>query len=313
MAVMFLSIIAVSFSSCGKDSSKPAPTVTILTASADGYKVAFTINSTDATTYSWDFGDGTGTSTEQNPVYEYTQSGTYTAKVTVTGEGGSAEATKEVTIAASKYEMLTGGPALTGGKSWVMSSTDPVLVMYATDPTLANPDLVDSENPAGVLGLIGLGSEYEDTFTFLDAGSFKQDPKNGKGVASALWAAIEQVPFTASAGEESLGLADFTAPTSATFTYNETDLTMSIMPDQDDPTVVTDVTYTGLPYIEIKDGGYLAIIEWPRKYPVLELTNDKLTIGVFAHFPGNKTPGQDYTNFEPTHVLLISFVPATSK
>ena len=39
--------------------------------------------------FSWDFGDGVGTSTEQNPVYIYTAAGTYTATVTVADSLGA--------------------------------------------------------------------------------------------------------------------------------------------------------------------------------------------------------------------------------
>jgi PKD repeat protein len=39
-------------------------------------------------TWEWDFGDG-GTSTDQDPSYEYTTAGTYTVSLTVTGPGGS--------------------------------------------------------------------------------------------------------------------------------------------------------------------------------------------------------------------------------
>jgi hypothetical protein len=40
-------------------------------------------------TYSWDFGDGVGTSTVASPQYAYSAIGTYTVKLTVTGPGGS--------------------------------------------------------------------------------------------------------------------------------------------------------------------------------------------------------------------------------
>ena len=52
-------------------------------------RVNFTDQSTgDITSWSWDFGDG-ATSTEQNPSHTYTDAGTYTVSLTVTGLGGS--------------------------------------------------------------------------------------------------------------------------------------------------------------------------------------------------------------------------------
>jgi hypothetical protein len=48
------------------------------------FKVEFTNKSVNAISYFWDFGNGQ-TSTEENPVTYYYQSGQYTAKLTVTG------------------------------------------------------------------------------------------------------------------------------------------------------------------------------------------------------------------------------------
>ena len=56
--------------------------------------VQFTDQSTgDVTSWSWSFGDG-GTSTQQNPSYEYTDAGDYTVSLTVTGPVGSDTETK---------------------------------------------------------------------------------------------------------------------------------------------------------------------------------------------------------------------------
>ena len=64
--------------------------------------MAFTVAATDADsdtlTYSWDFGDGSAASTQQNPTHSYTTAGTYTAKVTVSdGKGGTATKSFPVT------------------------------------------------------------------------------------------------------------------------------------------------------------------------------------------------------------------------
>jgi len=58
-------------------------------------KVQFTDLSTEnPTSLSWDFGDGIGTSTAQNPMYEYVGAGTYTVSLTATNPYGSSTATK---------------------------------------------------------------------------------------------------------------------------------------------------------------------------------------------------------------------------
>ncbi len=50
--------------------------------------VTFTDLSNNATTWSWDFGDG-GRSSERNPSYTYSRAGLYTVSLTVTGPGGT--------------------------------------------------------------------------------------------------------------------------------------------------------------------------------------------------------------------------------
>jgi len=68
------------------------------TADLTGGPVPLTVNFTDQSTgditsWSWDFGDG-ATSTEQNPSHTYTDAGTYTVSLAVTGLCGSDMETK---------------------------------------------------------------------------------------------------------------------------------------------------------------------------------------------------------------------------
>lgn len=71
----------------------------------DGLTVTFTDASTDADdntlTYTWDFGDDTGTSNEANPTYIYTANGIYTVKLTV--NDGTDEHTYEETIIVGNF------------------------------------------------------------------------------------------------------------------------------------------------------------------------------------------------------------------
>lgn len=54
----------------------------------DGITVQFTNYSTDADEYLWDFGDG-NSSTEENPLHEYAESGNFIITLTAKGKGGS--------------------------------------------------------------------------------------------------------------------------------------------------------------------------------------------------------------------------------
>jgi len=75
----------------------PAPVANFSGSPTSG-SAPLTVNFTDLSTgsitsWSWTFGDG-GTSTAQNPSYQYTAAGTYTVSLTVTGPGGSDGETK---------------------------------------------------------------------------------------------------------------------------------------------------------------------------------------------------------------------------
>lgn len=86
-----LALAAVIFTSCKKEDKKPLPDANFsFVATGDGKTVQFTNESTNALTYLWEFGD-TQTSTEVNPTHIYPDYGTFTVKLTATGDGGTAD------------------------------------------------------------------------------------------------------------------------------------------------------------------------------------------------------------------------------
>ena len=78
--------------------------------------MSFTAAATDADsdplTYSWNFGDNTAPSTQQNPTHTYATAGTFNAVVTVSdGKGGTATKTVPITVApadntSARYRVL---------------------------------------------------------------------------------------------------------------------------------------------------------------------------------------------------------------
>lgn len=60
--------------------------------------VNFTNNSTNATSYLWEFGTGGDPSTEPNPTYVYTPLGSFTVTLTATNSDGDSVATQEIDV-----------------------------------------------------------------------------------------------------------------------------------------------------------------------------------------------------------------------
>ncbi len=290
-----IGLMLLSVSSCTK--KVDPPTVTIF-ASVDGYVVAFTATATNTDTYNWDFGDGESGS-EQNPVHTYAQSGSYTATLIVTGEGGTAEASTTVVISASPLEMLTGGPSATNGKSWVFSPAgsegDGI---YKADPDFTFEDPI----PAGILGLIGLPIEYEDEFIFHNDLSYSHDVMNDSVVCDVIFAMLNGLEFRPSA-EDVIVLAPFT-PTAATFTFTEnTDLTLETTSDEDEENT-WETTWSDVTVLEIEGGTeFIGILDFTRKYIVFNISVDQLQIGMFV----SATEGSK-ANY-PSHLLRMTFIP----
>ncbi len=100
---------AGSFYAVGSQETIPAPVAAFSGTPVTGVAslaVTFTDSSTNATSWSWDFGDG-NTSTTQNPTNTYVSPGRYTVSLTATNAGGSDDEVKTFYIKAT-------GP--TGGK-----------------------------------------------------------------------------------------------------------------------------------------------------------------------------------------------------
>ena len=69
--------------------------------------VAFTDTSTGTpTSWLWDFGDGSPTSTSQNPTHEYDTAGTYTVSLTATNANGSTAAATQITVTEPAFTTL---------------------------------------------------------------------------------------------------------------------------------------------------------------------------------------------------------------
>lgn len=93
--IAFIAVSLITFS-CA-DPVMPTPDFTF---EIDDKVVTFTNTSMDATSYSWDFGDGSAAVTDENPTHTYDAYGDYDVRLTATNDEG--EETKKTTISVVK-------------------------------------------------------------------------------------------------------------------------------------------------------------------------------------------------------------------
>jgi PKD repeat protein len=145
--------------------------------STSGLIATFTNSTTNGTSYSWDFGDGS-TSTETDPTHSYTADGVYTVVLTATNACGSSTVTQTVTITTPPSANFTAGP-LTGcpGMTVVYDNTSSDnATTFAWSFPGGTPDTSSLENPAVVYNtsgqydvtLIASNSAGADTVVFVN-------------------------------------------------------------------------------------------------------------------------------------------------
>lgn len=97
--------------------------------------VEFTNTSSNADSYSWDFGDGGGASTEENPTYTYPSDGVYTVTLTATNSDGSDEILKDIILGESN-DLITNG-TFTDESNWT------IINQWETNNTNGNVTIED--------------------------------------------------------------------------------------------------------------------------------------------------------------------------
>lgn len=103
-------------------------TLAAFTSSVNGTVVAFTNNSSNATSYLWDFGDG-ATSAETDPVHDYGQNGVFEVSLTAYGDCDTVTVTQQV-----EPELILQAPeaGLTAGQT---SGCAPFTVQFTDEST----------------------------------------------------------------------------------------------------------------------------------------------------------------------------------
>lgn len=110
------------FSSCKKDDDNGDAVksrFSVATDEIDGFKVNITNDSENATSYDWNFGDGSTTGTQSDATFSYTYAAAGTYTITLTAKNGSETnvSSKEITISGMTLKQFLSGTSASG-KVW---------------------------------------------------------------------------------------------------------------------------------------------------------------------------------------------------
>lgn len=268
--------------------------------SVKGKRVAFQGLTHSATGWIWDFGDG-ATSTEQNPVHDYSAGGYYTAVLTATDVSG-ASLTKEVALALdiTPFVLLTGGATAINGKTWKLSSGHSENDYFAnSDATLSPFDGAPNPLPSGIFGAgLGMGEVYDDEFTFHFDGNYGHDVKADEAAFSGL---VFQFVTTGGAGIVNDGGSDFglctglyTPEAGATFTYaeNENFEIASVYGPGGK------LTYQGVSTLDFSGSEFVGFYDFENKVIIQDITDNSMRLVMFL------AASQDFIGVNSNAIVL---------
>ena len=298
-------MMALNLTSCGDD-PVPAPTVKI-DVQKDGHKVVIAVLATDVNSYEWDYGDGNKSTASGSHEYTYEYSGDYVINVKVTGDGGTAFTSANVTIDPEPSEILAGTPKThPNGKTWVLdpkyhagkNGAGPLIPAL----TITYPFLVDNVLEVA----LNMGAEYDNEFTFKYDGSLVINNKNGVSFGSQMYSfAVAQTgPAPGFEGGNGLCGIAYTPKANGKYELKKGDLNMDVVIE--DPANLGagwqkgKLALTNQMYIEPTD--YFGFLEITKTVLVKSITSEQMDVMFFMH-------GVVQEPMLPSTAIHVSFIP----
>ncbi len=278
--------------SCKKEASNNLPLqVGMFYSTADtGTQVAFTALTIQATSWNWNFGDGTS-STEKSPVHIYKTGGYYIATlIGKDAKGDTASATATLAVSLTPYDLLTGNHTAAGynGKGWKISASYSGDELVNSDASFsdAGPGLLSS----GIFGTaFGMGEVYNDIYTFYFNGNYGHQVNSTGGAFTGYLFDMMTTGGTDIVNSNGSGYdlvtAKYTPQTGATFTYvaSENYAVPSVYGAQNNA-----VTYPGVSTLNFSGTEFVGFRDVNRKVIVKSISDKSMTLVIFlAGDPGN--------------------------
>lgn len=298
LCALLVPFIAGFLSSCDDDEeSTPDPVAgfTFAVDTENTLKITFTNTSTDALSYSWNFGDG-NSSTDESPEHTYAATGDYEVTLTATGENGNTnESTKTVQAIEpvvpvgcadnANLNLLTG--CVEGGKAWRFRRVDG---WKAVGPGTLGEDekvLGEPSDPmdiswwaAGESDFDGDECQIDDEYVFHPNGVYEN---NNNGTYLFHW---DVANFEL--GQENPQFSD--------------PCLTDLEPDKPTWEFLTKTGSDGNDYLFIvfSEGSSIGMYQSIEEYQIMELTEDLLTVRLVDVAPGDLTndDGWRYYQFE---------------
>lgn len=202
----------------------PSPLVANFSFQANDLAVSFTNSSANATTYVWDFGDNTATSTDENPTHTYAAGGIYNVKLTASNDTESKEVTKQVTVIDPAAAPIASFTVVTTNLNAVFTNTSSNASSYVWDfgdnigtSTVANPTYSYTTPGTYTVKLTATKNGVSDEFT--SSVTATADPNlvsNGSFNSTSGWTIVNQYEEANKNGAVTIanGVATFTETTS---------------------------------------------------------------------------------------------------
>lgn len=262
---------------CTKESPPPSAVISV---EMSGKVVKFTVELSNVELFEWDFGDGSLTSKEQNPVHVFPENGKeYTVSLKITGPGGEVTVTEIVSIRPmTKMEMITGGENDPDGKRWHFSPSEYAYKAMADMNFSASQSL-----PAGFLNDLGFSNAYLDEFVFKYNGDYMIVPK-GDGVIGGLTCCKARniphsVPCQEAAARGLALISPFTPPQGLKFSFSESrNYTLSVS----DGHTSGDLLIPEVMMLSFSKGGFLGINNWITDCVITSLTEKTMKVAFFT-------------------------------
>jgi PKD repeat protein len=305
----FILFLGICFTACKEDETPP-PTLDIFV-TVDGFTVNIAAESPEATSWQWNYGDGSVSDSTGSHSYTYETGGEFTISCTVTGEGGQTTETESVTIATIE-ELLSGGAGAANGKTWKLSTIPGGVDGVGHIKT----ELVPNIFPAIVdmLDFIGIPDEYDNLYTFHSDGSYELDNVNGDVMCPWVYSAYEidpaDVVISTTYGFQQIHHPDVVG---ATWTLHENeDLTLETVYDEDidlGPKVGVreTVSWENVDYITFDGGGFIALQDYTTIAMIREIDPDRMVITLFYHEYAGDPENDGHLNMLPSLAITLSF------